>query len=531
MSLQRWLSDTIARRFVSTILLAFGTTLLMNTLFVSFAGVWVRPSLLESGLLNSAATAVRIIEALPPEKRPAIAAVAGTAEYRLTWYPGETPLRVTERLRGNFDEALSILQPLLGSPSRTVIFFASDSPEMDEARFRFEPGRNAETYFMGIQLLDRSWLIFTVPEWTWGLNSGVRGALELCFAFASVLALAMVTARNLALPIERLAAAARRFRTDRRHRARDRILGVGGRPQQRVPPRRSAAHGARRHRWPGARDLLRRLLQDALPGPADRLRGPASCLLPPASCLLPPALVARAVAARTMADRFPPGVLEGPLAQLITGGDFAEHVRRMRSRYRAARDLLAASLMRASAGMLGVRVPDQGLHLVATLPRELPPDAAEKDTRRRRGGGATPLGNTDRARRAGRLRARPFRACPPGVEGGRRPSRPGCTCLASAAARLARPGSPGGCRQGRSHSTHLISTTRARRRGSRDRGRCCRSSNAMTLRWRPADAAASHSSPASSVSGGVSPCRTRIPGGRVGSHTIVAGGEVQSPSS
>ncbi|MFC7737996.1 PLP-dependent aminotransferase family protein [Roseomonas sp. GCM10028921] len=100
--------------------------------------------------------------------------------------------------------------------------------------------------------------------------------------------------------------------------------------------------------------------------------------------VLPPALIARAVAARTMTDRFPPGVLEGPLAQLISDGDFAEHVRRMRSRYRAARDLLAESLVQASGGMLEVRVPDQGLHLVATLPEGLPPDAAE---RIRRGAG------------------------------------------------------------------------------------------------------------------------------------------------
>ncbi|MBO1077749.1 PLP-dependent aminotransferase family protein [Roseomonas haemaphysalidis] len=92
--------------------------------------------------------------------------------------------------------------------------------------------------------------------------------------------------------------------------------------------------------------------------------------------VFPPALIERAVAARAMTDRFPPSVLEAPLARLITDGSFAEHVRHMRKRYRAARDILAERLVQVSGGMLGVRVPDQGLHLVATLPEGLPPDAA-----------------------------------------------------------------------------------------------------------------------------------------------------------
>jgi GntR family transcriptional regulator/MocR family aminotransferase len=75
---------------------------------------------------------------------------------------------------------------------------------------------------------------------------------------------------------------------------------------------------------------------------------------------------------------FPPSVLEGPLAQLISDGDFPEHIRQMRNRCRAARDLLAESLVQASGGDAWVRVPDQGLHLVAALPQGLPAAAAER---------------------------------------------------------------------------------------------------------------------------------------------------------
>ena len=92
--------------------------------------------------------------------------------------------------------------------------------------------------------------------------------------------------------------------------------------------------------------------------------------------VLPPALVTPFAAARAVMDRFPPSLLEGTLAELMTSGAFAAHLRRMRSRYRAARDLVAEGVTRAAKGCLSVTVPDQGLHLVATLPPGLPPTAA-----------------------------------------------------------------------------------------------------------------------------------------------------------
>ncbi|MDQ1081622.1 cell wall metabolism sensor histidine kinase WalK [Pseudoroseomonas cervicalis] len=208
-----WLGDTLARRFAMTILLAFAATLGMNLLFVNFAGVWGRPSVPETGLLHGAAAAVRIIEALPPDSRPQAAAAAATPEYRLAWYPGDTPLPLTERLRRNFWQARPMLRALLGD-ERNIIFFDSDSEEMAGARFDVGPPAEDKTYFMGVQLADRSWLMFTVPEWRWGPTPWLRKVVRFLFALASVLLLATLTARSLAGPIERLAAAVRRFGTD-----------------------------------------------------------------------------------------------------------------------------------------------------------------------------------------------------------------------------------------------------------------------------------------------------------------------------
>ena len=83
--------------------------------------------------------------------------------------------------------------------------------------------------------------------------------------------------------------------------------------------------------------------------------------------VLPPPLFEPVLAARAASDRFPPSLLEGAIADLIAGGELSAHVRRMRNRYRAARDVVAETLAAECEGALTVAVPDQGLHLVAHL--------------------------------------------------------------------------------------------------------------------------------------------------------------------
>ena len=94
--------------------------------------------------------------------------------------------------------------------------------------------------------------------------------------------------------------------------------------------------------------------------------------------VLPPSLLEPVLAARSASDRFPPSLLEGALADLIAAGDFSAHIRRMRGRYRAARDAVADTLVAHADGTLQVTVPDQGLHLLARLlPDFLPGVAAQ----------------------------------------------------------------------------------------------------------------------------------------------------------
>ncbi|WP_315771302.1 MULTISPECIES: PLP-dependent aminotransferase family protein [unclassified Bradyrhizobium] len=93
--------------------------------------------------------------------------------------------------------------------------------------------------------------------------------------------------------------------------------------------------------------------------------------------VVPPALVARVVAARAAQDRFPPAFMQDALADLMADGVLAAHMRRLRPRYRQARDVVAEALARHGKGSLQLAAPSQGLHLLATLPPAAPKGAAK----------------------------------------------------------------------------------------------------------------------------------------------------------
>lgn len=81
--------------------------------------------------------------------------------------------------------------------------------------------------------------------------------------------------------------------------------------------------------------------------------------------VLPEPLLDPVLSLRRRADRAPPALVEGALADFLARGHFAAHLRRARRRVRQARDALVAEL--AAAGCPAMP-PDQGLHLTLPLP-------------------------------------------------------------------------------------------------------------------------------------------------------------------
>jgi GntR family transcriptional regulator / MocR family aminotransferase len=83
--------------------------------------------------------------------------------------------------------------------------------------------------------------------------------------------------------------------------------------------------------------------------------------------VVPPDLVDAFISARALIDRHSPSVEQVILAEFISAGHFARHIRRMRQLYASRQELLigaAAELM----GLLEVRPAQAGMHLVGWLP-------------------------------------------------------------------------------------------------------------------------------------------------------------------
>ena len=106
--------------------------------------------------------------------------------------------------------------------------------------------------------------------------------------------------------------------------------------------------------------------------------------------VVPSALRQRFVDARETFDLFSPTLYQLALADFLSEGHFARHLRRMRGVYRARRDALLTGLARHCAGRLTVINADAGLHLAVLLEGGLD----DRDVVRRmaaRGLTATPL--------------------------------------------------------------------------------------------------------------------------------------------
>lgn len=90
----------------------------------------------------------------------------------------------------------------------------------------------------------------------------------------------------------------------------------------------------------------------------------------------PEKLLDAVLAVRACSDRFPPLITEAPLADLISQGHFAAHLRRVRRRVQANRDMLVATLKIHAKDRLDFTAPDQGLHMIARTSRDDAPIAA-----------------------------------------------------------------------------------------------------------------------------------------------------------
>lgn len=203
--LKRIRRDTVARWIALTIILAMLISLALNGLFIQLAGVWARPPLIETGLLEKAAAVTRVIDAAPASLRGQLAKAATEDGFVVSWHLDRHGLNVPPVDDPISEEGSRILQPLLKSAGgRVEAYEPRDWPEHSaDAR-----------YMLLIELSDASWLLFSPPTRSWGLDDTPRYLIVILLALISTALVALIATRRLATPLQHFTDGARRFGVD-----------------------------------------------------------------------------------------------------------------------------------------------------------------------------------------------------------------------------------------------------------------------------------------------------------------------------
>jgi signal transduction histidine kinase len=195
--------DTVARWIALTVLVAMITALGFNALFVQLAGVWARPPLAETGLLEKVAVVVRVIEASEPAQRAHLAQVIGDGSFRVKWAAQRAAFNLPVLADPDFNTGEQVFKHLLEGPTRPMeAYEPADWPD-----------GNGQ-YVLLMQLADRSWLMFSTGTRSWGLDDGVRSLIVVLLVLVSTALVTLVATRRLARPLQHFARGARRFGSD-----------------------------------------------------------------------------------------------------------------------------------------------------------------------------------------------------------------------------------------------------------------------------------------------------------------------------
>jgi signal transduction histidine kinase len=221
MIVSRWLQDTIARRFATTIVVAIVIAIGMSRLVIEFAGGLARPPLLDSGLLEQADDIVRMVEAVPIKERPLLAEVAGVPTVHVDWYAADTTIATALGAAADLKTAdfrVSVDLPGFRSAGvqRRILYFKANTAEPSVPKLSYDRLDYPDTRFFAVALDDHSWVVFTIPTRLWGLERSSRVAIGLIFLVISVVVVSAVATYQLAHPIKRFTESVHRFGSDPR---------------------------------------------------------------------------------------------------------------------------------------------------------------------------------------------------------------------------------------------------------------------------------------------------------------------------
>ncbi|MSU93987.1 HAMP domain-containing protein [Pseudomonas mandelii] len=202
--LKRIRRDTVARWIALTIILAMLISLALNGLFIQLAGVWARPPLTETGLPDKMAAITRIIQAAPAPLRSQLAHAVSDEGFIVSWHLDRRELNLPTVEDLDSEIGSTILHPLLKFSARIQTYEPADWTESSaDAR-----------YALLIQLPDATWVMFSAPSRSWGLDEAPRYLIVILLVLISTALVALIATRRLATPLQHFAEGARRFGVD-----------------------------------------------------------------------------------------------------------------------------------------------------------------------------------------------------------------------------------------------------------------------------------------------------------------------------
>jgi len=207
---------SIAWRFAATVATVMAITLAAQGLFLTFGGVWAQPPIQHTGIPDQVLEIVHIIEAAPPDVRPALADAARSPNLSVSFIQAGSDvartLGDTRQVLPNSEEAQRL--PRQFGPNYRTRIFAPDNPRL---RVPLLPnGAPAVTpgYTFAVELPDLSWVVLHADHRFWGLDNRVRAAVVLTILALVTIVISWLAARQLAKPIQLFADAILLFGTN-----------------------------------------------------------------------------------------------------------------------------------------------------------------------------------------------------------------------------------------------------------------------------------------------------------------------------
>jgi signal transduction histidine kinase len=204
--------EALVRQGVVVAALALALAVAAAALALQFPALWGQRAIDDQDLLEWANDTGRVIDAVSPDQRAAVAAVATNPTVWVDWYM--TGSTAAERL----DAALTQAAPQKNLPGfapggyrRRVLYNRSDNVPPALADVLPQPFGNQPAYFLFVELRDASWIIFATPVRLLGISQTARIGLGLALLMAAVAIVLAAAKYSFAAPVRDFTAALRRF--------------------------------------------------------------------------------------------------------------------------------------------------------------------------------------------------------------------------------------------------------------------------------------------------------------------------------